>query len=123
MVKNLNKKISNGELRTPVTFFSSQIEEGVDGRDVSFEKVYYTFAKIYGPSSKDLELATGTNKIAKFTLKIRDPLTAYNPQNDHFVEIHDSRNRGIKYDVINIRPDYDDRVFLTVVIGGGNNGR
>ena len=36
---------NTSELRTPVEFYNSKALEGLDGRDVSFEKVFYTFAK------------------------------------------------------------------------------
>ena len=82
---------NTSELRTPVEFYNSKALEGLDGRDVSFEKVFYTFAKIYSPSLKDIEISTGKSMTAKMTLKIRDPLTSYQPDNKHFVQVNDHR--------------------------------
>ena len=58
---------------------------------------------------------------AKMTLKIRDPLSDYQPKNEHFVEVGDSRLSGEKWQIIDVRPDFDNRDFLIVVIGGGQD--
>ena len=111
----------NGDLRTPLTFYTSQVEEGVDGRDVSYKKAFYTMGQVYSPSMKDIEIASGKSMRAKMTLKIRDPLADYQPENQHFVEVEDIRLTNKKWQIINIRPDYDNRDFLIVIIGGGQD--
>lgn len=35
----------NGDLRTPLTFYTSKVEEGLHGRDVSHEKAFLRWAK------------------------------------------------------------------------------
>lgn len=114
-------KTSNADLRTPVAFFSSKVADGVDGRDVSYEQLYYTLGQVYAPSMKDMEIAIGMTMVAKMTVKIRDPLGSYEPDNRHFVEVLDQRQRGKKWQVVDIRPDYDNRDLLVVVIGGGKD--
>lgn len=109
----------NGDLRTPLTFYTSKIEEGLHGRDVSHEKAFYTMGQVYSPSFKDIEIATGKSMKAKMTLKIRDPLSDYQPKNEHFVEVSDNRLSGEKWQIIDVRPDFDNRDFLIVIIGGG----
>lgn len=111
----------NGDLRTPLTFYTSKIKKGVDGRDVSYERAFYTIGQIYSPSMKDFEIATGKTMKAKMTLKIRDPLTDYQPESRHFVEVEDIRLDGKKWQVIDVRPDFDNRDFLIVIIGGGRD--
>ena len=111
----------NGDLRTPLTFYTSKVKEGVDGRDVSYKKAFYTMGQVYSPSFKDIEIATGKSMKAKMTLKIRDPLSDYQPKNEHFVEVGDSRLSGEKWQIIDVRPDFDNRDFLIVVIGGGQD--
>jgi hypothetical protein len=108
----------NGDLRTPLTFYTSKVKEGVDGRDVSYKKAFYTMGQVYSPSFKDIEIATGKAMKAKMTLKIRDPLADYQPDNRHFVEVEDLRLKGKKWQIIDVRPDYDNRDFLKVIIGG-----
>ena len=102
-------------------FYTSKISDGLHGRDVSFEKVFYTFAKVYSPSLKDIEISTGKSMEARMTLKIRDTLTSYQPDNRHFVQVNDHRLENKKWQIIDIRPDYDNRDFLIVVIGGTPN--
>lgn len=111
----------NGDLRTPLTFYTSKVEEGLHSRDVSHEKAFYTMGQVYSPSFKDIEIATGKSMKAKMTLKIRDPLSDYHPKNEHFVEVGDSRLSGEKLQIIDVRPDFDNRDFLIVVIGGGQD--
>ena len=111
----------NGDLRTPLTFYTSKVEEGVDGRDVSYKKAFSTMGQVYSPSFKDIEIATGKALKAKMTLKIRDPLDDYQPDNRHFVEVEDLRLKGKKWQIIDVRPDYDNRDFLIVIIGGGRD--
>lgn len=111
----------NGDLRTPLTFYTSKIEEGLHGRDVSHEKAFYTMGQVYSPSFKDIEIATGKSMKAKMTLKIRDPLSDYQPKNEHFVEVSDNRLSGEKWQIIDVRPDFDNRDFLIVIIGGGQD--
>ncbi|KXU14600.1 putative phage protein [Streptococcus oralis] len=112
---------TNGDLRTPVTFYTSKVAGGVDGRDVSHEKVFATMGQVYAPSLKDMEISTGKSMKAKMTVKIRDPLFSYQPDNRHFVEVTDRRLAGKKWQIIDVRPDYDNRDFLIVVIGGGRD--
>lgn len=112
---------NTSELRTPVEFYNSKVLEGLDGRDVGFEKVFYTFAKVYSPSMKDIEISTGKSMVAKMTLRIRDPLTSYQPDVRHFVKVMDQRLQGKHWNIIDVRPDYDNRDFLIVIIGGGRD--
>lgn len=111
----------NGDLRTPLTFYTSKVKEGADGRDVSYKKAFYTMGQVYSPSFKDIEIATGKSLKAKMTLKIRDPLDDYQPDNRHFVEVEDLRLKGKKWQIIDVRPDYNNRDFLIVIIGGGRD--
>lgn len=112
---------NNGDLRIPVTFYTSTVTEGVYGRDKSFDKAFYSLAQAYSPSFKDIEISTSKEMIAKLTLKIRDPLDSYYPKNSHFVEVHDRRLQGKKWQIIDVRPDFDNRDFLVIVIGGGRD--
>lgn len=111
----------NGDLRTHLTFYTSKVEEGLHGRDIAHKKAFYTMGQVYSPSFKDIEIATGKSMKAKMTLKIRDPLSDYQPKNDHFVQVEDSRLSGKKWQIVDVRPDFDNRDFLIVVIGGGQD--
>ena len=91
------RETSNGDLRTPVVFFSGTVEDGLDGRDMAFKKVFSTFAEVYNPSMKDFEISKSKGVKASLTLTIRDPLTAYVPDNRHFVEILEISDQQIEF--------------------------
>ncbi|WP_230681972.1 phage head-tail adapter protein, partial [Streptococcus pneumoniae] len=82
---------------------------------------FYTMGQTYSPSMKDVEIATGKAMKAKMTLKIRDPLTDYQPVNRLFVVVGDILLVFKKWQIIDVRPDYDNRDFLIVLIGGGRD--
>lgn len=54
------------------------------------------------------------------TIKIRDPLTTYQPLNDDKVEIKDDRYRSDQWNIIDIQPDFHDRTYLKIILGGYN---
>ncbi|MBJ6745207.1 phage head-tail adapter protein [Streptococcus sp. 121] len=116
-------ELTNGDLVTPVRFYSSRVKPGLDGRDTINEAVYFSFAKVSPPSMKDIELATNVKMTARTTIRIRDPLDAYQPSTKDLVVIEDSREKGRFWKIVAIRPDYDDRNVLVVVIGGPQNER
>lgn len=110
-------KLTQGMLRTPVVFYLAQIADGLDGRDVAFKKVYQTYAHIYNPSMKDLEIGRGLETRATLTIQIRDPLNDYQPLNEHYVEVLDKRFKG-KWSIVDIRPDFEYQELITIVLGG-----
>lgn len=116
------KETTNGDLRTPVVFFGAGIAAGLDGRDVVADKLFETFAEVYNPSLKDMEVASGHGVRASLTLKIRDPLTAYQPDNRHFVQILDQRFAGRQWEIVDVRPDFHQRDFLVLILGGDGSG-
>lgn len=116
-------ELTNGDLMTPVRFYSSRVKPGLDGRDAINEGVYFSFAKVSPPSMKDIELATNVKMTARTTIRIRDPLDAYQPSTKDLVVIEDNREKGRFWKIVAIRPDYDDRNVLVVVIGGPQNER
>lgn len=116
-------ELTNGDLVTPVRFYSSRVKPGLDGRDTINEEVYFSFAKVSPPSMKDIELATNVKMTARTTIRIRDPLDAYQPSTKDLVVIEDNREKGRFWKIVAIRPDYDDRNVLVVVIGGPQNER
>lgn len=112
------KKTNNGDLRTPIAFYSSTTDDSLDGRDMKLKKLFTTFAEVYNPSIKDIEKVTEKGVKAQYTVKFRDPLMAYIPKNDHLVEINDNRLPSKKIGILDIRPDFVDRDFIVIVLGG-----
>lgn len=111
------KITTNGDLRTPVTFYTSRLKEGIDGRDTWFERVFDSMAEVYNPSLKDIEISNTKGVRSRLTIKIRDPLAGYVPDLKHMVAVHDPRFVGQKFHIIDIRPDFVTREFLTIVLG------
>lgn len=100
-----------------MAFYSAKLEDGVDGRDEAYEKVYQTYAHVYNPSMKDLEIGRGRETKVSLTIQIRDPLNDYQPLGEHFVEVRDRRFKG-KWGIVDIRPDFEHQEFITIVLGG-----
>ncbi|EHD5018724.1 phage head-tail adapter protein [Listeria monocytogenes] len=108
-------KVQSGDLRTPVTFYeyapSNGPEPGEEEKSVLFE----CFAEVYNPSMKDLQILDNVDTKFAVTLTIRDPQNEYFPTNKHFLEIHDFRYNGRKWNILDVRPDMDR--FITVLAG------
>ncbi|WP_410534445.1 phage head-tail adapter protein [Streptococcus agalactiae] len=85
---------------------------------MKLKKLFTTFAEVYNPSIKDIEKVTEKGVKAQYTVKFRDPLMAYIPKNDHLVEINDNRLPSKKIGILDIRPDFVDRDFIVIVLGG-----
>lgn len=113
----MKQKTSNGDLKTPVIFYSATSDDTLDGRDIKFEQLYKALAEVYNPSSKDIAIATDKGVKAQYTIKMRDPLSAYIPKNDHLVDISDYRISAKKLGIVDIRPDFVQRDFVVIVVG------
>lgn len=123
----------NGTLRTFVTFNRMKVSDDVFTSSEVAEKAYSAWAEVYDVSSSDMEsfkgrfsknaLALGSikSKAVKeyLTLKIRDPLTTFQPRNQDTVEVNDPRYSGKRWEVIGIQPDFYNRKFLVVYLSGG----
>ncbi|GFH42736.1 hypothetical protein Hs30E_12870 [Lactococcus hodotermopsidis] len=116
--KQRKNKTHNGTLRTPVTFWKYGVANGLDVRESPVSVLCETFAEIYNPSQKDLTILKNSAVDVKrsVTLKIRDPLTDYQPDNKHFVEIQDERFAGRRWNIVDIRPDFYVRDFITILL-------
>lgn len=112
------KETTNGDLRTLLTFYTAKVAEGLDGRDVAKVPVFMAMGEVYQPSLKDLEIASGKGVQARLTVKIRDPLSAYVPKSSDLVEVSDGRVDGEIWSILDIRPDFHQRDFLVMVLGG-----
>ena len=103
-----------GELRTPV-FFYKVSNFGPRPTDKGMEELLFTcYAEVYNPSMKDLEILRTIEVKSGVTIKIRDPLLDYFPENTHLVRIEDRRYKDVLWQIIDIRPDFD---FITLTLG------
>ncbi|MDR2976862.1 MAG: head-tail adaptor protein [Streptococcaceae bacterium] len=113
-------KTNNGSLRTLVTFYESGISQGIDERDNKQKELFSTWAEVYNPSAKDVEIMKVKSVQNAMTIRIRDPLTGYVPDTKHFVELKDLRYKGKYWQVADIRPDLSDRRWLVILLNGSN---
>ncbi|MCT1179050.1 phage head-tail adapter protein, partial [Lactococcus lactis] len=86
-----SNRTNNGTMRTSVTFKRVSPDTSFDGRGGELLKKFKTLADVYSPSNKDLTILGNQNVKNGATIKIRDPLTSYQPKNDDKVIIDDPR--------------------------------
>lgn len=111
---------NNGTMRTLVTFQGVGLDTSFDGRGGDPIERFKTYADVYSPSNKDLTILGSQNVANGVTIKIRDPLTGYQPKNDDKVIINDPRYSGKEWNIVDIQQDFRDRTFLKIILGGTN---
>lgn len=107
----------NGTLRTPVEFYETKTAKGLDVREKVSNKLFTCFAEVYNPSIKDIEISRDKSVKASLTIKIRDPQTDYYVDNKHQVKVFDARTKNRMWDIIDIRPDFEHKDFIVIVLG------
>ena len=90
LLKSSNRT-NNGTMRTKVTFQGVGLDTSFDWRGGDPIVLFKTYADLYSPSNKDLTILGNQNVKNGATIKIRDPLTSYQPKNDDKVIIDDPR--------------------------------
>ncbi|SEH78402.1 Phage head-tail joining protein [Halobacillus karajensis] len=106
-----------GELRTPVSFFESEANEGPMPGESKGETLYSCFAKVDEVWMKDIEVAKANGTLSDVTLTIRDPLSTFRPTNKHHVTIDHSHYQGKTYRIKEVQPDMQNRQFVRVIAG------
>ncbi len=115
-----SNRTNNGTMRTLVTFQGEGLDTSPDAREGALIDIFKTYADVYNPSNKDLTILGSQNVKNGVTLKIRDPLSAYQPKNDDKVIIDDPRYSDKVWNILDIQPDFHDRTFLKIILGGYN---
>lgn len=110
-------KTGAGQLRTPVNFYEYQPHHGPEPGDEEKAVLYECFAEIYNPSMKDREILNSIETKQAVTIKIRDPHKDYISSNKHFAEILDDRYKNIRWNIIDVRYDFTDNRFITILLG------
>lgn len=109
---------SNSDLRTLAHFYRSSVGTSIYDHDQIQAEVYRTWAEVYNPSIKDIEVMKVKSVKAAVTLKMRDPQTGYFPQNNDLVILDDVRYEGKQWQVTDIRSDFNDRRWLIILLNG-----
>ncbi len=109
-------KVNNGAMRTPVEFFSYKPKPGPMPGEEEKQIIFNCFAEIYNPSMKDLEILNSKTTKQAVTITIRDPQEDYLVSNKHYVEILDRRYSGTRWNIADVRNDFTDNRFVTILL-------
>jgi hypothetical protein len=115
-MKYQKPKVNNGAMRTPVEFFQYRPHKGPEPGEQEKQTIFNCFAEIYNPSMKDLEILNSKTTKQAVTLTIRDPQTDYIVSNKHYVEVMDRRYSGIRWNIVDVRNDFTDNRFITILL-------
>lgn len=119
------QKTDSGSLRTPVSFYAYFPNNGPDPGENELEKIYECFCEVYAASSKDIEiLSTGSersqltfiNTKNAVTIRIRDSFGEFYPVPENYAELVDYRFKGIRFKVVDVRPDMIEQDFITILL-------
>lgn len=121
--KYKSPRVHTGELRTPVTFYEYQAKDGPEPGEKEKKVLYESWAKIDEVWMKDLELAKSQGTESDLTITIRDPQSDYRASNKHYVAVDAPEYKNLKYNIVQVYPDLQDRRFLKVIAGLDKNGR
>lgn len=111
------KKITAGELNTPVSFFEFKPSDGPEPEEEEKEELYNCTCLVYNPSSKDRDILQSKGTKEAVTIKIRDPYTDYLPSNKHKVILDDFRYKDKVWDVVDHAPDVENNDFVKIILG------
>ena len=110
-------RIHTGELRTPITFYEYEANDGPMPGEKEKADLYTCFAKIDEVWSRDLEAAKANGTLSDLTLTMRDPLDQFIPTNKHYLAIDYRGYKGEKFQVKKTFPDPQDTHFIKVIAG------
>lgn len=122
----------NGTLNTLVTFKRMKVSDDFYESNQETGETYTSWAEVRDVTFQDLESLKGRfsknalalesikSKAIKAyaTLKIRDPLTDFQPFNSDTVVINDVRYEDKTWEVIDVQPNFYNRNYLTVYLVG-----
>ncbi|WP_231908580.1 phage head-tail adapter protein [Pediococcus inopinatus] len=112
----------SGELRTPVSFYRNAPNDGPEPGETVLNQLYECYAQVYAPSNKDRQILNDHDTSRAVTIKIRDSRGQYVANNDDVCVIDDyryidSKGNNIVWNVIDVRPDFEDDKFVVIVLG------
>lgn len=110
-------RVQNGDLRTPVIFYSYKPNAGPEPGESKNRIEYITWAKIDEVWSKDLEQAKSNNTLSDITITIRDTQGEYIPSTKHYFEVDLLEYQGKHYNIKQAQPDPQNRDFIKIIAG------
>lgn len=111
------KKISSGDLRTPISFYKVAPNDGPEpGEDVKYI-LFECLAEIQKVWMRDLEQAKSNKTLNDITVRIRDPYDSFTPDNKQYIGINDRNYFGKTYNIKSVQPDTNNVGFIIVIAG------
>ena len=93
-------KVNVGDLKIPITFFEENDADTPEPNAVGKKEAFSALCFPYAPSVKDHQVLNANG--------IKQGVT---------IVISDYRYLGIEWNVIEVRPDFENNSFVTVVLG------
>lgn len=110
-------KVNFGDLRIPITFFEENDidtpEPNAQGQKEAFSALCFPYA----PSIKDHEVLNANSIKQGVTIVMPDTRGQFIPTTAMTAVISDYRYQGIEWNVVEVRPDFENDRFVTVVLG------
>lgn len=110
-------RVENGDLRTPVKFYSYKPNDGPEPGEVENRLEYMTFAKVDEVWTRDIQQAKSNNTLSDITITIRDTQGEYVPSNKHYLEVDLPEYKDKRYNIKHSQPDPQNRDFIKVIAG------
>ncbi|WP_271401443.1 phage head-tail adapter protein [Salinicoccus roseus] len=108
-------EISTGSLNKPVDFFKVTSSDGPEAHTGGSEELlYHCMADVYESSMKDITRNDVSSAKKMVTMKIRDTVGGYLPQNTHRFRINHYKYPR-DYQVIDVAPDTSEDGFMKVI--------
>lgn len=107
--------VRSGDLNTPVTFYTVGSDDFIPGQQ-AITKVFKAYAQVYGPSQKDRQIMDSNDVKEGVTIKIRNTQGEFVPNHTQRVYIDDYHYVDQLWDVIDVRPDFQNDKFDVIVL-------
>ncbi|MDO6849198.1 phage head-tail adapter protein [Priestia megaterium] len=108
-------RVHNGELRTRVTFYEYEANNGPLPGEKEKKILYEAWAKIDQVWSKDIEIAKANGTLSDLTITIRDPRDEFSLTNRHYIQIHAPEYETLRFNVKQAMPDLQNHGFIKAI--------
>lgn len=112
------KKTTTRSLSTPVIFYQAT-KTSPEPNSKKLVEVYKTFAEVYNPSIKDIEIMNAQGVQNAVTINIRNTQGYFFPTLDHIVTLNHPFYKNTEFNIIDIAPSND---FIKMILTGVDNG-
>lgn len=110
-------KVNVGDLKIPITFFEENDADTPEPNVVGKKEAFSALCFPYSPSVKDHQILNANGIKQGVTIVMPDTRGQFIPTIAMTAVISDYRYLGIEWNVIEVRPDFENNSFVTVVLG------